>query len=140
MLRTGGADFIVAQKGSADLTFSTVSQKDWDAVAESRRRRAGDGRADEREPDRLEPVFRAARREARAARRWRRRRSCGEAARAGRADEVMLGRRAASDLGADVGDTVTLLGRRFTVVGVYRGEMPLFDGGAYAPLDDRAAR
>ena len=29
MLRTGDADFIVAQKGSADLTFSTVSQKEW---------------------------------------------------------------------------------------------------------------
>ena len=51
----------------------------------------------------------------------------------------MLGRRAASDLGADVGSTVDLLGRRFTVVGVYRGDMPLFDGGAYAPLDDGAA-
>ena len=33
MLRTGGADFIVAQKGSADLTFSSLSQKEWDAVA-----------------------------------------------------------------------------------------------------------
>ena len=33
MLRTGGADFVVAQKGSADLTFSTVSQADWDRVA-----------------------------------------------------------------------------------------------------------
>jgi putative ABC transport system permease protein len=47
----------------------------------------------------------------------------------------MLGSRAASDLGVDVGSTVTLLGRPFAVVGVYRGDMPLFDGGAYAALE-----
>jgi hypothetical protein len=32
VLRTGGADFMVAQKGSADLSFSTLTAEDWRAV------------------------------------------------------------------------------------------------------------
>lgn len=135
MLRTGGADFVVAQKGSADLTFSTVSQADWDKVA----RRDDVARVTGLlmnvsrigsnpyfallgvRPDQLASAPPKLER--------------GRLLASGRTDDVILGSRAAADLGADVGDTVTLLGRRFTVVGVYRGEMPLFDGGAYAPLD-----
>jgi putative ABC transport system permease protein len=136
MLKTGDADFIVAQKGSADLTFSALSQKEWDAVA---------GRPDvERatgllmsvsrigsnpyfallgvEPEQLAlappPLVR------------------GRVLAPARSDEIMLGRRAAADLGADVGDTVDVLGHRFAVVGVFRGAVPLFDGGAYAPLGE----
>ena len=134
MLRTGGADFIAAQRGSADLTFSTVSQKDWTAV--------------ERRPDveRVTGVLMNVSRLgsnpyfallgvkpeqlALAPPKLER----GQLLQPGHTDDVMLGSRAASDLGADVGSTVTLLGRPFAVVGIYRGEMPLFDGGAYAPL------
>lgn len=32
LLRSGGADFMVAQKGAADLSFSTISLRDWRAV------------------------------------------------------------------------------------------------------------
>lgn len=32
LLRAGGADFMVAQKGAADLSFSTISLRDWRAV------------------------------------------------------------------------------------------------------------
>jgi putative ABC transport system permease protein len=134
MLRTGDADFIVAQKGSADLTFSSVSQKEWDAVA---------ARPDvERVTGILMNVSRVGSNPyfailgvkpeqlALAPPKLLR----GKLLVAGRSDAVMLGSRASSQLGADVGDDVDLLGRRFTVAGVYRGEMPLFDGGAYAPL------
>jgi putative ABC transport system permease protein len=32
-LHVGGADFVVARKGSADFSFSTVSEKEWAKVA-----------------------------------------------------------------------------------------------------------
>src|SRR3970040_94303 len=34
LLRLGGADFMVAQEGTADMTFSTVSTEDWAAIAQ----------------------------------------------------------------------------------------------------------
>jgi putative ABC transport system permease protein len=136
MLKTGDADFIVAQKGSADLTFSALSLKEWKAV-ESRpdvERATGLLMNVSKigsnpyfallgvKPEQLAlappPLVR------------------GRSLAAGRPGEIMLGRRAAADLGADVGQTVELLDQRFTVVGVFRGDMPLFDGGAYAPLDE----
>jgi putative ABC transport system permease protein len=46
----------------------------------------------------------------------------------------MLGRRAADDIGAAVGDTVTIERRQFRVVGIYRSGRLIEDGGAYAPL------
>ena len=134
MLRTGGADFIVAQKGSADLTFSSLAQKDWQAVAERPDVERATGllmhisRVGSNayfallgvEPEQLAQAPPTLLR--------------GRLLVPGRADDVMLGARAAASLDADVGDTVDLLGRRLEVVGVYRGDMPLFDGGAYAPL------
>ena len=33
ILKAGGADFMVAQKGTADLSFSSVSDQDWEALA-----------------------------------------------------------------------------------------------------------
>ncbi len=135
MLRTGGADFIVAQQGSADLTFSSVSQKEWDAVATRpdvvrvtgvlmNVSRLGSNPYFALLGVRAEQLAQAPPKLVR-----------GQLLRPGRTDDVMLGRRAAADLGVDVGSTVNLLGRPFAVVGVYQGEMPLFDGGAYAPLE-----
>ena len=134
MLTTGGADFIVAQQGSADLTFSSISQRDWDAVAAQPGVQRVTGllmnvsRVGSNpyfailgvKPEQLSlgpPTLLR-----------------GTLLEPGRRDDVILGRRAAADLGGDVGGTVSLLGRRFRVVGVYRGDMPLFDGGAYMPL------
>jgi putative ABC transport system permease protein len=134
MLRTGGADFIVAQKGSADLTFSSLSQKEWDAVA---------SRPDvERVTGLLMNVSRIGSNPYFAILGVKPEQLAlapptlvrGNLLAPGRPDDVMLGSRAASDLDAAVGGRVSLLGRAFTVVGVYRGDMPLFDGGAYAPL------
>jgi putative ABC transport system permease protein len=134
MLRTGGADFIVAQKGSADLTFSSLSQQEWDAVA---------SRPDvERVTGLLMNVSRIGSNPYFAILGVRPEQLAlappmlvrGKLLTPGRPDDVMLGSRAASDLDAAVGDRVSLLGRMFTVAGVYRGDMPLFDGGAYAPL------
>jgi putative ABC transport system permease protein len=48
--------------------------------------------------------------------------------------EIMLGARAASELGADIGDSITLDERAFTVVGVYRSDNLWSNAGAFAPL------
>jgi putative ABC transport system permease protein len=48
--------------------------------------------------------------------------------------DVILGERAASDLGAAVGDSVVLDSREFTVVGIYRTGSLYEDGGAFANL------
>ncbi len=135
MLRTGGADFIVAQKGSADLTFSSVSQQEWDAVAARPGVERVTGVLMHVSRIGSNPYFallgvkpeQLALAPPELVR--------GRLLRPGRTGDVMLGSRAASDLEADVGSTVTLLGRPLEVVGVFRGEMPLFDGGAYAPLE-----
>jgi putative ABC transport system permease protein len=136
MLKTGDADFIVAQKGSADLTFSALSLNDWKAV---------EGRPDvERATGLLMYVSKVGSNPYFALLGVKPEQLAlappglvrGRMLAAGHHGEILLGRRAAADLGADVGETVGLLGRRFTVVGVYRGDMPLFDGGGYAPLDE----
>jgi putative ABC transport system permease protein len=49
-------------------------------------------------------------------------------------DEIMLGSRAAADLGAGIGDVVTVEDQQFRVVGVYQTGALYEDGGAYAPL------
>jgi putative ABC transport system permease protein len=134
ILRSGGADFMVAQKGASDLTFSTLSQEEWDDVAAQPgvatalgtlihvSRVGGNaffplyGRTPaqiaERPPDLRE----------------------GRLIAAGAPDEALLGRRAAADLGAGVGDSVTIDGRRLRVVGTYETGLTWEDSGAYAPL------
>ena len=52
----------------------------------------------------------------------------------GSKDEIMLGRRAAADLDARVGDTVRVEDREFEVVGIYQTGRLWEDGGAYAAL------
>ena len=130
----GGADFMVAQEGSSDMTFSSVSDRDIAAV--------------ERRPDvaRVTPfvveVMRVAsnpffivfgiRTEDMPREgvtllngRW----PSGEDA-----SEVALGQDAASKTGARIGEFMTLEHERFQVVGLYRGEDKMRDGGAFAPL------
>jgi putative ABC transport system permease protein len=48
---------------------------------------------------------------------------------------ILLGKRAADDLGAHPGDTIEIEDRQFVVTGIYQTGRLLEDGGAYAPLD-----
>jgi putative ABC transport system permease protein len=48
--------------------------------------------------------------------------------------QVLVGKRAADDLGVGVGDTVVIEDVEFTVAGVYQTGRLYEDGGAYAPL------
>lgn len=134
ILRLGGADFMVAQEGAADLSFSTVPASDIDAV----RSYPGVERAEGmlfnitrvgsnpyfitigREPQDLidnPPPLRE-----------------GSVWEADASDQILLGHRAAGDLDAAVGDTVTVDDHEFEVVGIFETGKRWEDGGAYAPL------
>ena len=132
MAHAGGADFMVAQRGAADLTFSTLSDADPAALAAVpgverawgvllRVARVGSnpffllyGVRPEDLGDALPPLA------------------------AGRVPsapgEVAIGDRAAADLGAGPGDAVEIDRRSLRVVGVYRSAIRWESGGAYATL------
>jgi putative ABC transport system permease protein len=134
ILKTGGADFMVAQKGSSDLTFSSVSEADWAAVAQV----PGVARATGtvlrvtrvganpffvllgQRPSDLNanpPPLRA-----------------GVPPAPDATQEIMLGDGAADEIGAAIGDTVTIDGTDFRVVGIYHTGNVWEDSGGYAPL------
>jgi putative ABC transport system permease protein len=134
MLHTGGADFMVAQKGASDLSFSSVPEEEWRAL----RRRPDIARAvgtaikvskvganpyfltfgfapEDIARDPLEVL--AGRRVA----------ARGEA---------MVGERAAADHGFRVGGRLVLEGTALRIVGVYRTGERFRDVGAAAALAD----
>jgi putative ABC transport system permease protein len=134
ILRTGGADFMVAQEGTSDLSFSTVTEADWAAIAARPDVRATRGmmfhitRAGSnpyfpllgvRASDLAEPALPFLQ---------------GALFAPSAVDEIVLGDTAASDLKVQVGDTVTLDRRTFTVTGIYHTGSTIEDGGGYAPL------
>jgi putative ABC transport system permease protein len=134
VVHAAGADFMVGQKGASDLTFSTVTYEDWDALAARPdvERAVGALIAVKRvgnqpyfviigvEPEQLATVPLAV--------------QTGDRIDIGAADQVMLGDRAARELKVAIGDTVTLAGRTFQVVGTYHSGSTWQDAGAYAPL------
>jgi putative ABC transport system permease protein len=134
IITAGEADFLVGQKGAADLTFSSVTEQEWAGIAGVPGVERATGvviyikkvggnpyfvtvgiRPDQlattplniREGDRLSD---------------------------GSTDEIMLGTRAAADLGLTVGDEVAISGKTFRIVGIYQTGNVWQDSGAYAPL------
>jgi putative ABC transport system permease protein len=132
-VQSGGADFMVAQEGAADLSFSTLPESVVDELA------AVDGVADARgaflhittagdnpffflagvEPDSIDSELTIVR---------------GTSLTGESPDDLLLGQTAASDLGVDVGAAVTISERTFTLVGVYSSDVLWEDGGGFAPL------
>jgi putative ABC transport system permease protein len=135
MIHEAGADFMVARKGSADLTFSVVSDDELKQLGSV----PGVARATgvlmhvtkygsnpffpllgirpaqlaEAPPELLS----------------------GRLLAPGARDEIALGARAAAASGAGVGSTLALDGHTFEVVGTYKSGNTFFDAGAYAPLE-----
>jgi putative ABC transport system permease protein len=128
----GGADFMVAQAGASDLTFSAVSDGDLRTIAA----RPDVGRATgvliEVADVGANPYFLIFGYAPSALPASRLRLVSGGVLKG--PDDVLLGSDAAKALDAAVGDEVVLDRHRFTVVGIYRGEDKLHDGGAVAPL------
>jgi putative ABC transport system permease protein len=132
LVKGGGADFMVAQAGASDLTFSAVSDRDLDRIAARSDVSRANGVLIEVADVGANPYFLI----------------FGYAPSdlaslpiqlvAGRlaagADDVLLGGDAASALDAAVGDQVILDRHRFAVAGIYRAEDKLHDAGAIALL------
>jgi putative ABC transport system permease protein len=134
IIQLGGADFMVAQEGAADLSFSIVEEEDAARLASH----PGVERAEvalfhivrvgsnpffvllgrRTEEVAANPPSLVA----------------GDIWSPGSLDQVLLGQRAANDLNARVGDTVVIEDAEFTVVGIYQTGRLYEDGGAYAPL------
>jgi putative ABC transport system permease protein len=132
LVTTGGADFMVAQAGASDLSFSAVGERDVRAIAARPDVARATGMLLEIADVGSNPYFMV----------------FGYAPAdlpgeglelvSGRLtaapDEVILGDDAAVALNATTGDRVILERRGFTVVGVYRSGDKLRDGGAIVPL------
>ncbi len=132
-VQSGSADFMVAQEGAADLSFSTLADSVVDDIA------AVDGVDRVRgaflhittagsnaffflvgvEPDDIAAELDVVE---------------GTTLTGASDDELVLGSQAASDLGVTVGDEVTLADRQFRVVGIYESDVLWEDGGGFAPL------
>jgi len=134
ILKIGDADFMVAQEGAADLSFSILPQEQARAIAEQPGVEDTEGILFHIARVGSNPYFFLMGRERDALVRYppplRDGRIWDEAAR----DQIILGQGGADNLGARVGDQIEIEDRRFTVVGIYRTGRLYEDGGAYAPL------
>jgi len=135
IIQLGGADFMVAQEGAADLAFSIISEE----TAAELAKRPDVERA---EPALFHivrsgsnPYFALLGREADDVASNPPQLVEGGVFAPGSADEIMLGKRSAADIGAEVGDIVRVEDRDFNVVGIYETGRLYEDAGAYAPLE-----
>jgi len=132
LLRAGGADFMVAQKGSADLSFSAVSVREWRAVeAEPGVARAW-GVLMHYSRVGSNPFFitfglRVADMPGAVPR-------LEQGSLPRKAHELALGARAANALRLGTGDSITVERTAFRITGIYKSGSLIEDGGAYAPL------
>lgn len=134
VIRTGDADFMVAQDGAADFSFSTVREAEWRRIARRSDVAAAVGvlynfasvgsNAFFPEmgvrPDQLAGII-----------------GRPESGRllSGAPNEVVLGSAAASALHASVGDSVRLGGRARLVTGIYRSSSTYENSGGFLPLE-----
>ena len=133
-LRLGNSDFVVARKGSADFSFSTVSEKEWSQVAGMKGVERATGMLVRVTRHGSNPYFLllGARLEQLAENPPEV--VSGRLPAAGSTHEILLGSRAAADTGAAPGSDVTIDDEQFRVVGVYRTDDVMIDSGAYTAL------
>ncbi len=134
ILRVGGSDFIVAQEGTADLSFSNVSEEEWQQVDDLPGVAWTSGALIDIERVAGNPYFVLLGVRADALAISPPPLVAGRLLAGETPNEIMLGTKAASDLGANLGDEVEIADRAFTVVGIYETGDTWLDGGAEAPL------
>ena len=133
-VHAGDADFLVAQKGASDLTFSTLDE----SVGEQISARRDVARATPvflhvaDTPD--NPYFFLLGYDPQAIATEPLQILAGSRLSQGSPGEIMLGKNGAEALGKGVGETVELEGRTFHVVGIYAAGDDWRDAGAIAPL------
>ncbi len=134
IIRLGEADFMVAQEGAADLSFSIVSEEDATALTEYPDVARAEGALMHVVHVGTNPFFILMGRDAAGLAASPPSTMEGRLLAPDAIDEVMLGSRAADQLDAEIGDTVTIDDNAFRVVGTYQTGSLWQDSGAYAPL------
>jgi putative ABC transport system permease protein len=135
VLKTGNADFVVAQKGSPDLLDSVVTDSQVVGVAHATGVRSAVGalvtttRLDADHPQFLEIGLDPAALEPFGVQLL-----TGRAYSATATDEIMLGWQAAQDLGKKVGDSLKIDRTTFRVVGIYSLKQVFGDAASLLPL------
>lgn len=134
ILRLGGADFMVAQEGAADLSFSIVPEEQVLRLAQAPGVARAEGMLFHIARVGSNPFFFMIGRERSAMATNPPGFVAGGLWPEGVTDQVILGQRAAADLDAGAGSTVRIEDRTFQVAGVHKTGRLWEDGGAYAPL------
>jgi len=134
ILEIGDADFMVAQEGAADLSFSIMSEGQVAAIAAQPGVLDSEGILFHIARVGSNPYFFMMGRERDALVRYPPDLREGGIWNEGAVDQVILGQGGADNLGAEVGDVVEIEDRQFTVVGIYQTGRLFEDGGAYVPL------
>lgn len=134
LLQIGGADFVVAQEGAADFTFSTLPEEQADAIADVPGVERTTGVLLYLTQKGGNPYFMVVGMPTANMRFDPPPLVAGALPAPGTEDEVMIGAGAADSLGIGVGDPIALDDVDLRVVGVYRTGTPILDGGAFAAL------
>jgi putative ABC transport system permease protein len=134
-VQAGGADFMVAQEGASDLSFSAVPERDWHAIAARPDVERATGVLFEVAEVGSNPYFLLFGYEPRALRGEPLEVVRGRLLAFGAPREAVLGAEAADRLDRDVGDLVVFDRARFRVVGIYRTRDKWRDSGAVVPLE-----
>ena len=133
-VRSGGADFMVAQKGASDLSFSAVPERDWRTIEARPDVERATGVLFEVAHVGSNPFFLYFGYEPQALRRLGIRPVVGRLLASEGGREALLGTKAASAVGVSVGQTIVLDGTSFRIVGLYRTGDLWQDSGAIVPL------
>ena len=134
-VRSGGADFLVAQEGASDLSFSAVTEEEWRQIAARPDVERATGMQFEVADVAGNPFFLLMGYEPGALEDEGLRIVSGRLLAEGAPNEVVLGVDGAEELDAGVGDEVVLDRERFRVVGIYETGDRWRDGAAIAPLE-----
>ena len=134
LIKLGGSDFMVAQQGAADLSFSIVKEEDVQALSQEPDVERAEGILFHIARVGSNPFFFLGGRDADALAANPPRMVSGEIWGPEAKNEIVLGNRAADDQKLEVGDRITIEDIDFKVVGIYRTGVLYEDGGGYAPL------
>lgn len=133
-VNSGGADFMVAQEGASDLSFSAVSVRDWKAIEARPDVERAAGILFEVADVGSNPFFLLFGYEPGSLRGGVLPLTGGRLLRPGATNEALLGTRGAKELRARIGDSVVFDHAGFRVVGTYRTGERWRDAGAIIPL------
>jgi putative ABC transport system permease protein len=134
ILHLGDADFMVAQEGAADLSFSVLPAETVDTIAEAEGVASAEGMLFHIARVGSNPFFFLSGRDREGIVASPPEFVEGDVWPEGVNDQILLGVDAADNLDANVGDKVTIEDVEFTVAGIYETGRLYEDGGAYAPL------